>query len=146
MTNERRQGPHISESEENTEEFRAAANDQMIKNEEYNRLRGLRSDDPSYRISSQAELAKALSNLTKRDVSRRMVQKILGGVHRDTDVKLVTNSAYIPMIRRLLDLVPVATISVRMPRASVMKFIAELPDADFKVFEDAVQQRMQRKR
>ena len=126
-------------SEENTEAFRSEATQTLVLNRGYNKLRGLRYSDPGYRISSQAELAKALSERLDREVSRRMVQKILGGVREGTKIDLVEDSVYIPVIRELLGMARTVRISVKEGRAEAFRLMDGLPDDRFKVFENAVE-------
>lgn len=147
MSDERhKKSPPDLESEDNTETFRNEARRALDNNDEYNRLRGLKRGQHGYKISSQAELATALSERFGREVSRRMVQKILGGVHAETKVDLVEDSVYIPAIRELLELVPVTRISVRTPRAAIVQFIAELPEDKFEIYEKAVREQMQKRK
>jgi hypothetical protein len=133
-----KKSPPNEESEKVTDTFRKEARRALELNKESNELRGLRKGAESYRISSQAELADALGT------SKRMVSRIIGGVRAETEIDLVDDSVFVGPIRRLLELAPITSISVRTTRAPVVRFIAELPDDQFKVFEEAVRRQMRK--
>lgn len=107
----------------------------MRLNAARNKLSGLRKGEPGYLISNRPELADEIGT------DKTMINKILGAAKKETKVKLVARSGFVGRIRDALGLAPVTQITVRASRAMTLKFIAELSDEDFRVFEEDVERR-----
>ena len=129
----KRSPPSAEEEEDVTPTFRADALKALDLNAKRNKLSGLRKGEPGYLISNRPELAEEIGT------DKTMINKILGAAKKETKVKLVARSAYVGRIRDALRLAPVTQITVRASRAATLRFIAELSDDDFSVFEEEVQ-------
>lgn len=105
-------------------------------NEQWNSLRRLRPGDEGYKISNRAELGRAVG------ADKNQIGNILGPVNKDKPWKPTGRSRYLARIRRVLELQPVGDLPVRVSRMPVLRFIADLPDAEFKVFEDEYNRRL----
>lgn len=139
MGDERHKRPPPDEIEEDvTPEFRREANEALKLNALNNRLRHLKKGAPNYQISNRAELADAV------DTDKTMINKIIGPAKPTTKVKLVARSVFVGRIRDALQLAAVAKLSVRTDRAAVLRWIADLSDEAFKVFDDEYKRQMRK--
>jgi hypothetical protein len=127
--------PPPDEEEEVTDSFRKQVREALAINDQANRIRRLKKGDPDYQVSNRPELAEAIGT------DKTMINKIIGPVKASTKVKLVERSAFVGRIRSELKLAAVTRIAVRTDRAVVVRFIAELPDEEFKVFYDEYRRR-----
>lgn len=129
--------------EDNTEAFRREARRALELNDEWNQLQGLKRGGRGYKISSHAELADALVELGHETVTRKTVQNILGAVDEEREVETVERSGYIPVIRHLLEMEIVETITVKAQRVDVLQVINEMPEDEFRIFAEAAKKRRQ---
>jgi hypothetical protein len=124
--------PPTGVEEDVTPAFRAQVLEILDVNGRLNRLRKLRPGDPEYRICTRPELAAAVGT------DKTMINKILGPVRPTTKIKMVAESTFVRPIRNALGLPPLTSIAVREDRAQTLRDLAELPDDEFRLFEDEV--------
>jgi hypothetical protein len=121
-----------------TDAFRRQVNEALRLNAAKNDLGEKRKGEAGYLICNRPELAEAVGT------DKTMINKIIGPVRATTKVKLVDRSAFVGAIRVALDLPAVAQISVPQARAEVLRLLADLPDKEFQVFEQALRKPRQR--
>lgn len=131
--------PLDEEAEDVTESFRRDVLKALDLNEQHNKLRGLRKDDAGYLISNRSELAKAVGT------DKTMINKIIRPARETSKVDLVDRSVYVGRIRTALQLPQVSKVTVKASRADVVRFIADLPDDAFLIFEKEVERLSKRR-
>lgn len=127
--------PPTDEEEDVTEQFREEVRAALEINAQSNRIRRLKWGDPGYQVENRAELAESIGT------DKTMINKIIGGARPTTKVKLVERSAFLGRIRAVLKLAAVTKVAVRGDRAAVVRFIADLPEDQFRVFYDEYKRR-----
>jgi hypothetical protein len=134
-----KKSPPPAELEEDvTESFRREVRDTLTANHARNKALGLRKEDPGYWISYQSELADAI------ETDKNLIKNMLGGVRPGTKVKLINRSVYVGPIRSALNLRPVRTITVPSDRAEILLDLANVPDAEWRGYADAVRESRRR--
>lgn len=127
-----KKSPHKGEPELNSQTFRDEAERVLRHNATLNAIAQRKRGTPGYLIATHADIAAQLG------VQQRVVDRILGGARDGTELQLIAKSAYIKPIREMLGIRRIE-IAVPVERAEILSRLAELPDAEFAPFRDAVQ-------
>lgn len=124
--------PPDDDEEDVTPAFRAQVLRALELNAAKNDLSEIAKGAAGYLISNRAELAEEIGT------DKTMINKIIGPARETSKVSLVERSAFVGRIRKALSLPEVTKIVVKASRAEILRLIADLPDEEFAVFEQAV--------
>lgn len=95
----------------------------LASNDAFNTLHRLSEDDPSYRPTTHAELARAI------DCDPNTIKHLLGGVRAGTKAKKISRSKYVPAIREALKIQQMESIEIPANRVALFQRISSWPDA-----------------
>lgn len=132
--------PPSAEEDDVTPEFRARAKKQLAENRRLNRISGADEGHPSYLIDSQAALARAVAKITGKAISEKHISNILGPVREGSKWDRVDRSTYVKPIAKALRFEAVATVEVPLSRATIVSWLARLPDEKFEKFREALEE------